>query len=331
MHILLWGSLGLALILGSAYYTVLYMPGHSYVGMPPPLSTAEIALRDHLRQHVQILAGAIGERHIWRPAALEQAVRHIEATWYGQGYKVARQPFAVNGQTVYNLEAELPGDSRRDEIVLVGAHYDPVPGSPGANDNTTGTAAVLEMARLLGGQRLPRTVRFVAFVNEEAPFFQHDAMGSWLYARRSRARGEQIVAMLSIETIGYYSDAVGSQHYPFPFGLFYPRTGNFVGFVGNIASRTLVRRSIAAFRRHTAFPSEGVAAPGWMTGIGWSDHWAFWQEGYPALMVTDTALFRYAPYHTRADTPEQISYDRMARVVAGLARVVTALAGGAVP
>ena len=127
----------------------------------------------------------------------------------------------------------------------MGGHYDSVLGSPGANDNATGTAAVLELARLLAGQQLARTVRFVAFVNEEAPFFQTDAMGSWVYARRSRARGEQ-VGMLSIETIGFYSDVVGSQHYPFPFGLFYPRTGNFIGFVGNIASRALVRRSIAA-------------------------------------------------------------------------------------
>jgi len=328
---LLWGSLALAILLGSAYYVILYMPGRSYVGTLPPLSADEMTIRDHLAQHVRALAEKIGERHIWRPAALDQAARYIEATWHGQGYGVARQSFAVEGKTVYNLEVALPGGSRRDEIVLVGAHYDTVPGSPGANDNATGTAAVLELARLLVGQQLPCSVRLVAFVNEEAPFFLHNTMGSWVYARQARGRGERIVAMLSIETIGYYSEAVGSQHYPFPFGLFYPRTGNFIGFVGNIVSRALVHRSIAAFRQHTAFPSEGVAAPGWMTGIGWSDHWSFWQEGYPALMVTDTALFRYAPYHTRTDTPEQINYDRMARVVAGLARVVTALAGAPVP
>lgn len=328
---LLWGSLALAILLGSTYYVMLYMPGHSYAGTLPPLSADAMTVRDHLTQHVQALAEKIGERHIWRPVALDQAVRYIETTWQGQSYRVARQPFVVEGQRVYNLEVELPGGSRRDEIVLVGAHYDTVRGSPGANDNATGMAAVLELARLLAGQQLPCTVRFVAFVNEEAPFFLHNTMGSWVYARRSRARGERIVAMLSVETIGYYSDVVGSQHYPFPFGLFYPRTGNFIGFVGNIASRALVQRSIAAFRQHTAFPSEGVAAPGSMTGIGWSDHWAFWQEGYPALMVTDTALFRYAPYHTRADTPDQINYDRMARVVAGLAPVVITLAGAPVP
>jgi hypothetical protein len=226
---------------------------------------------------------------------------------------------------VYNLEIEFSGGPRRDEIVIVGGHYDAVLGSPGANDNATGTAAVLELARLLAGQQLARTVRFVAFVNEEAPFFQTDAMGSWVYARRSRTRGEQVVAMLAIETIGFYSDVAGSQHYPCRLACSI-LTGNFIGFVGNIASRALVHRSLAAFRQHTPFPSEGVAAPGWMSGIGWSDHWAFWQEGYPGVMVTDTALFRYAPYHTREDTPDQINYERMARVVAGLARVVTTLA-----
>jgi hypothetical protein len=163
-------------------------------------------------------------------------------------------------------------------------------------------------------------------VNEEAPFFHTVNMGSWQYAQRAHARGERIVAMLSLETMGYYSDTLGSQQYPFPFGFFYPRVGNFIGFIGNIASRSLVHRSIAAFRRHAAFPSEGTAAPGWLTGIGWSDHWAFWQQGYPAIMITDTAVFRYAPYHTSGDTPEKIAYAKMARVVAGLSRVVVALA-----
>jgi hypothetical protein len=135
--------------------------------------------------------------------------------------------------------------------------------------------------------------------------------------------------MLSLETLGYYTDADRSQHYPFPFGLFYPRVGNFIGFVGNMASRQLVRRSVASFRRHTAFPSEGAAAPGWLAGIGWSDHWAFWQQGYAAVMVTDTAPFRYAPYHTRADKPDRLHYDHTARVVSGLARVVMELAEAA--
>ena len=153
---LLWGTLGLAVILGlgSAYYIMFSMPGRSYAGAFQPLRADEIALRDRLRQHVRILAGDIGERQLWRPAALERAAQYIEAMWQAQGYQVARQPVVAEGKTVYNLETELSGSLRRAEIVVVGGHYDSVLGSPGANDNATGTAAVLELARLLAGQQL---------------------------------------------------------------------------------------------------------------------------------------------------------------------------------
>ena len=131
---------------------------------------------------------------------------------------------------------------------------------------------------------------------------------------------------MSIETIGYYSDVSGSQKYPFPFSVFYPNTADFIGFVGNVGSRRLVRQAVAAFRAQANFPSEGLAAPGLITGIGWSDHWSFWQEGYPAIMITDTAFFRYAYYHTPQDTPEKLDYERMARVVAGISNTVSFLA-----
>lgn len=302
------------------------MPGRSYSESASPLSVDDGELRDRLREHVWTLAGQIGERNLWRREALEASAHYIEKRFRESGYDVASQEFVVADTTVRNLEVELPGTVLPDEIVLLGAHYDSVMGSPGANDNATGTAAVLEIARLLAGQKLARTVRFVAFVNEEPPLFQTDAMGSRVYARRARKRGEKIVAMLSLETIGYYSDAEGSQHYPFPFMFFYPSTANFIGFVGNIRSRKLVRQSLQSFRRHAPFPSEGVAAPGWIMGIGWSDHWSFWKEGYPAIMVTDTALFRYAHYHSATDTPDEIDYARMARIVVGLARVAVDLA-----
>jgi len=208
----------------------------------------------------------------------------------------------------------------------VGAHYDSVSGSPGANDNGSGVAALMEVARLFAQKRFARTVRFVAFVNEEPPFFQTHQMGSWVYAMQCREKKEKIKAMLSLETIGYYSDQMKSQYYPFPFSLFYPNKGNFIGFVGNLSSRNLVRRCVESFRKHTQFPSEGAAAPGWITGIGWSDHWAFWKEGYPAVMITDTALFRYRHYHSITDTPDKIVYDRTAQVVAGISRMVAELA-----
>lgn len=331
MRILLWlaGLVAIAVLAGALY--MFRMPGRSHTGSLPPPTPPEAASRQRLWRHVWTLAGDIGERNLWRYEALDAAAKYVHDTLETFGYHVRVQTFEVHGKIAKNIAAELPGTTRAEEIIVVGAHYDSVPGSPGANDNATGVAAVLELARLLAAHSLARTVRFVAFVNEEMPFYQTAGMGSWVYARQARARGEHIVAMWSLETIGYYSDQPGSQQYPVPFGWFYPEVGNFVGFVGNLASRRLVHRSIAAFRQHTAFPSQGVAAPEWLTGIAWSDHWAFWQAGYEAIMITDTALFRYPFYHTPGDTPEKIDYDRMARVVLGLRRVVAVLAATDTP
>ena len=211
------------------------------------------------------------------------------------------------------------------QIVVVGGHYDSVAGCPGANDNGTGVAATLALAQAFASRKLSRTLRFVAFVNEEPPYFQTEQMGSLVYARACRARGEKIVAMLSLETIGYYRDEPGSQQYPFPIGFLYPKTGNFIAFVGNTASRRLVKKVTASFRRQVQFPAESGAFPSALPGIGWSDHWAFWQMGYPALMVTDTAPFRYPYYHTPHDTPDKVDYEPFTRTTAGLALVVEEL------
>jgi Zn-dependent M28 family amino/carboxypeptidase len=211
--------------------------------------------------------------------------------------------------------------------VVVGAHYDSHGNIPAADDNASGVAAVLALARAYARERPgpERTLRFVFFVNEEPPFFQTDAMGSRVYARRCRARGETIVAMLSLETVGYYCDRSGSQNYPFPLSAFYPSRGDFIGFVGDLSSRRLVKRVVDSFRRHAMFPSQGAALPSGLRGVGWSDQWSFWQEGYPAVMCTDTAPFRNPNYHTPRDTPDTLDFDRMARVVEGLTGVVREL------
>ena len=283
-------------------------------------------LRKRLKEHVFHLAQQIGERNIWHHPQLEAAATYIHDQFSERGYRPQIQAYQSAGKTVKNLVAELPGTTLPLEIVVVGAHYDTVLGSPGANDNATGVAALLELARLLRDKPMNRTVRFIAFVNEEPPVAYTQEMGSGVYATQAREQGESITAMLSLETIGYYSDTPGSQQYPFPFSFFYPDTANFIGFVGNLASRSLVRRSLDAFRLTTPFPSEGVASPGWITGIGWSDHWSFWHAGYPAIMITDTALFRYPHYHAPTDTPDKLDFGRTARVVKGLSHVVEALA-----
>jgi len=323
---LLAGFLALLISAGVGGSAVLKMAGTSHRGELPPLSGEENTLHDRLRHHVEELAGRIGERNVWRHDSLEAAAAYLAAELRSAGYRVAEQPFTANGSRVCNLEAEIRGTRQPVEIVIVGAHYDSVIGSPGANDNASGCAALIEIARLLAARRPERTLRLVFFVNEEPPFFKTDLMGSVVYANRCRERNEKIVAMYSLETIGFYSNAPGSQHYPFPLGLFYPDTGNFIGFVGNLRSRKLVRQSLQAFRSTTKFPSEGLVAPLPLTGIDWSDHWSFWQAGYPAVMVTDTALFRYSHYHTGQDLPQRLDYDQLARVTAGLARMVADVA-----
>jgi hypothetical protein len=317
LQLVIFGSL---FLMASFYVTS--MPGKSYVGFLPPLTDAEVERRERIKNHVSALADRIGERNLNHYDALRSSVEFIETELRSAGLQIEEQEYRISGKSVKNIETEIRGTVKPEEIVIVGAHYDSVMGSPGANDNASGVAALLELAREFKDHGVNRTLRFVAFVNEEPPYFQTEEMGSRVYARRSRQRAENIVAMFSLETIGYYSDAENSQLYPFPFSLFYSSVGNFIGFVGNTSSRTLVRRAIRTFRQNGSFPSQGVAAPGSLTGIGWSDQWSFWKEDYPAIMVTDTAVFRYPYYHRRSDTAEKIDYDRMVRVVSGLSSVI---------
>ncbi len=297
---------------------------------PRGLGETDGELAEQLRTHVEALAGRIGERNVWRPEALEAAGGYIREHLTGLGYPVVLDAFPAGGVTVANLEAVLPGAAHPEEILVLGAHYDTVRGCPGANDNASGVAVLLELARLLRDRPLERTVRFVAFVNEEKPFSRNPTSGSVVYARRARLRHERITAMLSLETMGYFDRAPGSQRYPAPLSRFYPGCGNFIAFVGNLGSHRLVRSAVTAFRRHSDFPSEAGALPGRLPGIGWSDHWSFWEEGYPAIMVTDTAPFRYPAYHRPEDTPEKVDYTALARITAGLAAAAGDLAGGEV-
>lgn len=307
-----------------AWCWMVRMPGNSRPSPASALHPDEVALRGELAGDVQMLAGTIGERNIEHYAGLKAAAEFIEQSFAASALPVRRDGYDVEGKLCENIEAEIRG--RSDEIVVVGAHYDSVLGSPGANDNGSGVAAMLALARRFAHQSGERTLRFVAFVNEEPANFQTDKMGSWVYASRCRARGEKIVAMISLETVGYFSDAPNSQKFPLRgLGLLYPTTGNFIGFVSNTSSRRLMCKALATFRAHAQLPSEGAALPAAVPGVGWSDHWSFWQHGYPAFMVTDTAPFRYPHYHARSDTPDQLDYDAITRLVTGFVPVLRQL------
>ena len=308
-----------------AWWGMIRMPGRSFRGAPPPLTAEELKLRAELMADVQKLGGEIGERNVKYYAELQAAADFIERSFVAAGYRPRRDGYDARGKFCENIDVEIPGTS--SEIVVIGAHYDSVYGSPGANDNGSGVAALLALARRFAGQPNARTLRFVAFPNEEPIYFQSPLMGSWVYANRCKARGDRIVAMISLETIGYFSNQRGSQVYPLPgLGLIYPRTGNFIAFVGNVSSRALVRQALGVFREHGTIPSEGTALPANVPGVGWSDQWAFWQHGYPGIMITDTAPFRYPHYHARSDLPDKLEYDGFTRVVSGMEKVVRALA-----
>jgi len=326
---ILFTTLRITVVVAAAVLVLLWwfgmrMPGKN-VSKAGPLSADEIALREELRANVQMLAGEIGERNMWHYAKLNAAADFIEDSFSRAGLRTRRESYETGGQACHNIEAEIPGSG--PEIIVIGAHYDSVFGSPGANDNGSGAAAVLALAKRFANAKPKHTMRFVAFVNEEPPYFLSGEMGSQVYARRCKERGDKISAMISLETIGYFSDAPDSQTYPSPgLGLFYPKVGNFIGFVSNVRSCALLRRVITIFRKHAKIPSEGASLPAFIPGVSWSDQWSFWQHGYPAVMVTDTAPFRYPYYHSSDDKPDKLDYDRFTLVVSGMQNVIEELA-----
>lgn len=323
----LGGAIVIALAL--AWWTMIVMPGTTHRGPLPAITPEEVALADELRRDVQTLAGEIGPRSPFQHRKMGEAASYIIERLRAAGFAMHEEVPVPAGAQTPTIVVEVPGTTRASEIVIVGAHYDTFYETPGADDNASGVAGTLALAQRFAGRPQARTLRFAIFVNEEPPHFWTPEMGSWVYAKACRARGDNVVAMWSLESIGFYSDAPGSQRYPTPLNLVYPSTGDFIAFVGNVGSRALVRDTVASFRRVAAFPSQGAALPGVLPGVGWSDHWSFWQEGYPALMVTCTAPYRNPNYHKVTDTPNTLDYERTARVVAGLERVLQELANPA--
>ena len=278
-----------------------------------------------LERHVRVLAGEIGERNVFRPGALHAAADYFERQWTAYGCTATRQEYRVRGVPCANIQVETAGSVQPDELIVLGAHYDTVRNSPGADDNASGIAALLEIARMLRTLSPPYTVRCVAFVNEEAPFFFRGDMGSLRYARAARLRGDRIRLMLSLEMLGYYRDEPGTQRYPPLLRYFYPAQGNFIGFVSNLRSARQLRWLVDAFEASSSFPLEAASLPWWVPGVALSDHSSFWRQGYPAVMVTDTAYLRNPHYHTAQDVPTTLDFRRLSEVTLGLAASVVSL------
>lgn len=271
-------------------------------------------LRQELERHVKTLAQQIGERHLNRPKQLKQASDYIFQELKSLGYKPSLQSYEANNQTFDNIEAVLPGNSPAS--VLIGAHYDTVAGSPGADDNASGVAGVLALAKLQCKARLPKSIRFAFFANEEKPLGFTDDMGSKVYAVRAKREGVPIAKVIILEMIGFYSEQKGSQRYPFPLSLFYPTSGNFLAVVSDLKNRTLVNE--VASHLNKSFPIQKLAAPRFINDIERSDHRPFWEAGIPALMITDTAEFRNENYHTASDRWDTLDYNKMASFITAL-------------
>ncbi len=312
-----------------------HFPGESFSGALPQATPVQVTLSEELRGHVEYLAGTIGGRSTKEPENLFHAEHYLASQLGHYGYQVKRQTYecedvdgagATKTFQVSNLEVELPGTSNPEEIIVIGAHYDTVNHksavTPGSDDNASGTAGVLALARMMREYKPARTIRFVLFVNEEPPWFWTEKMGSRVYSRTAKQRGEKITAMLSLEMIGFYSD---TQEYPPIVGAAYPSTGDFIAFVGMSNTEPLVTLCVETFRASTEFPCEGAALPWLVPRVGSSDHWSFWVDGYAAAMVTDTATYRNKNYHKSTDTPDTLDYQKMSRVVSGLVPVVEAL------
>ncbi|MEW6556304.1 MAG: M20/M25/M40 family metallo-hydrolase [Elusimicrobiota bacterium] len=283
-------------------------------------------VEQNLKKHVIHLAKDIGERNYVQYKNLETAADYIFAEFKKYGYEPYNQFYTIEkGDLVKrkryrNVIAEKKGNS---EIIVIGAHYDSVLGSPGADDNASAVAGLLEIARLLKNINTKRTIQFVAFTNEEPPFFYTENMGSRVFAREARKNNEKIVAMITLEMIGYYTDK--KQKYPLFLGLFYPDKGNYIGIVSDIFSYRIAIKIKRYFKQHSAFPVQMLIAPRTFSAINLSDNSSFWIYGYKAVMITDTAYFRNPNYHSEYDLPETLNYKSMAEVVDGLSKAVLEL------
>jgi len=284
------------------------------------------SVQARLEASVRVLAETIGSRTFRTQANLNATAEFITRSFESAGYTVTFHSYDVQDLTVRNIIAERRGSEEPDRVLILGAHYDTAEGTPGADDNASGIAVLLELARLHAETPFRKTVRFIAFTLEESPFFRSPHMGSRVYARSLRARGELVDAMISLEMVGYFSNEEGSQSFPF-FWLrwMFPTRGNFITVVSNLTSTALQEQVRDGLKATMTLPVETFTGPWWIPGVDLSDHGSFWNEGYPAVMLTDTAFYRNPNYHEATDVPETLDYEAMAELVEGMSEVLMSL------
>jgi len=284
-----------------------------------PGTPAGAALADSLRASVETLAVTFGPRPGSDPQRLRKVAEWIVRRLEDSGCPARLDPFEAGGERYWNVVAEVPGAAGPSRGILVGAHYDTEPGTPGADDNASGVAVLIELAARIAARPASSRLRFAFFSLEEVPYFATSAMGSAVLARSLNRSGDPPDAMISLEMVGYFSDLPTSQRFPHPFlRWFYPGQGNFIAFVSDLGAISFNRRLHRAFRVAAELPAERFSAPAFVPGVDLSDHQSFAAAGVPAVMVTDTAFYRNPHYHLASDLPPTLDYRRMAGVVLGM-------------
>lgn len=276
---------------------------------------------------VSYLSEGIGQRSYLDIDKLDMAAQFIEKKLVSFGCAAERQPFSYRNNLYYNIIGEVQGTEKIDNgILVIGAHYDTVIGTPGADDNASGIAGLLELARLAAAEPFRKTVCFAAFCLEEPPVYMTKNMGSYIHAKSLSDAKTDVYGMISLEMLGYYSDHNQSQYYPnHLFSYFYPDKGNFIAFVGNISSMRFTEKVKSNFKTASSFPVESLNGISIIPGVDFSDHRNFWKFGYPAFMITDTGFYRNPNYHAHGDTSATLNYDLMAELVSGLYRALKIL------
>ena len=299
-------------------YSVMKIKGSPSVVFPPAPLTKNMALY----RHVEELTVKIGSRSVYEYDKLTAAKEYILSSLEEMGYTPILQDFSFQERVFSNIIVPLPGKTHPEDVVVIGAHYDTVAGTPGADDNASAVATLLEMCRLLRDYSPERTLKLIFFTLEEPPIFRSESMGSFVYAREARNRQEHISAMISLEMLGYYSDKEGGQSFPVPLmSLMYPSTPNFIAIVGNLSSRSLVKKVSDSLRKGGGVPVETLTTLSVIPGVDFSDHLSFWKMDYPAVMITDTAFYRNPNYHKAADRIDTLDFSRLSSLLDGLVQM----------
>jgi Zn-dependent M28 family amino/carboxypeptidase len=317
----------LAALLFSAFllYSVMKVKETSSVFIP----LAPQIRGSSLFEHVEQLSVKIGSRSVFEYENLTAAKEYILSRLRGIGYAPELQNFSYQDRIFSNVVLTLPGKTQPEKIVLIGAHYDTVAGTPGADDNASAVAILLEMSRLLKDYSPDTTLRLVFFTLEEPPIFRTEFMGSAIHAQGALNKKENIIAMLSLEMLGYYSDQERGQSFPFPFmSLMYSTTPDFIAVVGNLSSRRLVKQVENSIRKSGGIPVETLTTFSLVPGVDFSDHNSFWKRGYTAVMITDTAFYRNPNYHSPDDRIETLDFHKMSALLEALVQTAKDLTSG---